>query len=156
MRLAVCSDGHGVWESAAGRLAAEKVDGVVYLGDRVSDGENVARILGVPLWCVRGNCDLSYTYDSERVIEPEGVRILLCHGDRHQVKSGLWRLSYRAEELGCRVVLFGHTHIWCDVEDHGVRLCNPGSMGKARDGACSVGILTLDKGEVVEFRRIFV
>lgn len=58
---------------------------------------------------VKGNCD-RYEFCDEEVVETDGVRILLTHGDKYHVKRGLLELDLRARELGCTLVFTGiHT-----------------------------------------------
>lgn len=61
-----------------------------------------------------------------------GMRVLLTHGDRYGVKSGLLRLRLHAQEMGCSLVLFGHTHAACAQEEGGVLLVNPGALADGR------------------------
>ena len=56
------------------------------------------------------------------------MKILLTHGHRYGVKTDLLSLALRAEELGCRLVFFGHTHTAEIVEHGAVTLVNPGSL----------------------------
>ena len=157
MQLAVVSDCHGAWRDAVLRLKDLHLDGLVYLGDMVVDGERLAEELAVEeFWCVCGNCDLLCDYEQELVLELDEIRILVFHGHTYGVKSSLLGLKYRALELGCQCVLFGHSHVWCDMEEDGVRLCNPGSVGRPRDVGASVGILEIDCGKMMSFTRLVI
>ena len=154
MRLAVVSDCHGEWESVAKRLRDIVCDGLICLGDFTQDGEKIAQALKLNFWCVCGNCDLSCQYPKEQILELEGVKIFLTHGDRYHVKNDLLNLQYHALELGCDLVLFGHNHIWCDEQGGTVRLCNPGSASRPRDFIASFGILEIENGKILSFNRM--
>ena len=74
-----------------------------------------------------GNCDRGETGEAERLLELDGVRILLTHGYGYSVKSSLLPLRRRALELDVQLVLYGHTHLPALSEEEGVLFCNPGS-----------------------------
>ena len=78
---------------------------------------------------VTGNCDPSRNLANGRecVIEVDGVKILLCHGDRYGVKSGLTSLYMRAKEENCKLVFYGHTHTPSIEEYDGITFVCPGS-----------------------------
>ncbi len=77
-------------------------------------------------YAVKGNNDYA-VYPAEQVVEVEGLRVFLTHGDCYGVRSGLTRLKLRAQEQGCGVVIYGHTHLPEIVEDDGILFVNPGS-----------------------------
>lgn len=148
IRIGVVSDSHMMLDnrlrSAADALKARGVSRLIHLGDGAMDWDRLSVMLGVPLTAVAGNCDGSMVgMAQEAVITVEGTKLLLCHGHRLGVKFGLIRLKLRAEELGCQVGLFGHTHEQTEVWNEGILLLNPGAL---RDGRFAV--LTVDGGAV--------
>lgn len=104
-------------------------DYVFHLGDHCYDMDGLAGELKDKLYRVRGNCD-GGTENKELIVEIEGCKILVTHGDLYGVKSTLLRLSYRAKELGCNVCFYGHTHVAEVTEIDGVTLINPGSADR--------------------------
>ena len=104
---------------------AEESDYVFFLGDGAARMGDLALHKG--FFAVKGNCDY-LPLPEETVTEVEGVKILLTHGHRYGVKTDLLSLALRAEELGCRLVFFGHTHIPEIIERDGVTFVNPGSV----------------------------
>ena len=137
-RLGVLSDTHG--DAFGIREAACKmgeVNAVAFLGDCVSDLDTVRGVFAVPVYAVAGNCDMFATEPRESVLELEGRRILICHGNNYRVKMTYDLLYYRALELRCDAALFGHTHQSYSGYDGGVLLFNPGSTS-ARSGTCGV------------------
>ena len=86
-----------------------------------------AYLLDKRLIAVLGNCDRGETGEAERLLELDGVRILLTHGHGYSVKSSLLPLRRRALELDVQLVLYGHTHLPALSEEEGVLFCNPGS-----------------------------
>jgi putative phosphoesterase len=64
------------------------------------------------------------------VLQVEEVKIFACHGDAYSVKTMLSRLAYAAEEEGCTVALYGHTHIAREDVMGDVTLFNPGTLSR--------------------------
>ena len=111
------------------------VDLVLHLGDYEKDAQRLAQIFGVEVIGVKGNMDGSYSREDYRIVDTEYGKLLLTHGHMDQVKISPLNLLYRAQELGCRAVLFGHTHIPFYEEESGIYLVNPGSLSQPRDGS---------------------
>jgi putative phosphoesterase len=99
-------------------------------------------LLATPVYRVAGNCDFDQTLPPELTLEFGGYRVLLTHGNRELVKSGLTRLIARGVELGVRVVLYGHTHQAASTQAKGMLLVNPGALKEGLPG--SYAIVTLD------------
>lgn len=123
----ILSDSHGRWRTVEKLvpLFAEN-DMVVHLGDGAADMRGL-----IPdrdkYKQLQGNCDLTYAAD-ELVIDAGTMSVFCCHGHRYGVKSGLKTLAARARELGCKVALYGHTHIAKIEEIDGVLTVNPGAV----------------------------
>lgn len=135
IRLAVISDSHHAKarvESFARLAAREGFDAVVHCGDGESDARWLSEKLPMPVRFVAGNCDFLADARREECFSLGGVRLFVAHGDRYGVKYGLERLSYRAEELGARAALFGHTHAPFAGYAGGVLLVNPGALKDGR------------------------
>ena len=132
MRIAVFSDTHGSTARmlrAAGELQA---DALVHLGDYERDAGCLEREFpDTPLYRVCGNCDVSPQAPQELVVSFGGVHAMLCHGHRYAVDWGRFdSMVYAAQEKGCSLVLFGHTHQAENMEIGGVKLVNPGTAGR--------------------------
>lgn len=156
MRLAIVSDTHGNWPLAAQAISkAGAVDYLCFLGDHASDGCQLAKVLQVPAFIVRGNCDASDEGPEEQLIELGGWRLLLCHGHRYGVKQGLQKLYARGTELQVDFVLFGHTH-QAVYQEGNVILINPGAVAALQllQDTASWGLLTLsDKKDENFFKK---
>lgn len=129
-------------------------DGIVFLGDGIRDAD--ATETDVPMYTVRGNCDLfSGGRPEEAVTALEGHVLLLTHGHRYGVKGGIGALLIRAVEVGADIVMFGHTHVPMErvidagtqigetVTERPIYLFNPGSLEEG-----SFGTLTLKRDTV--------
>lgn len=136
MKIFVISDTHGktskaeeVWEKLTG------VDLVIHLGDYAEDARRLERFFQTEVIAVKGNMDGSYSPDDYKIVETEFGKLLLTHGHMDNVKMSPLNLIYRARELDCKAVLFGHTHKPAYEETHGIYLVNPGSLSQPRDGS---------------------
>lgn len=136
MKIFVISDTHGkldkvkeVWEKLTG------VDLVIHLGDYRADAKELEKLFETEVVSVKGNMDGSYSSDDYKVIETEYGKLLLTHGHMDNVKMSPLNLVYKAQELGCKAALFGHTHRAAYEEVGGVYLVNPGSLSQPRDGS---------------------
>lgn len=146
-RIALLTDSHaafGMLELAARHIEAGAYHRIFHLGDVRGDALWLAARLNRAVEGVAGNCDFLSREAREMELEIEGVRALLTHGDRYGVKSGLIRLSCRAEERKCALALFGHTHIPFAGHVGGALLVNPGAL---RDGRLAE--ITIEGGNVV-------
>jgi putative phosphoesterase len=129
MRILVVSDTHGNQSALfMVREAAGPVDAIIHLGDGEADAALLSAVEDIPLLRIAGNCDLGSSAPRELVCEWKGVRLLLCHGDRYGVKTGLSRLIERGIAAGVDGVLYGHTHQVLAEQHDGLWLINPGTL----------------------------
>jgi putative phosphoesterase len=116
---------------------------LIHLGDNDSDAEEIARKFKGRVISVRGNCDFGSSTESELVEEIGGVRFFITHGHRYDVKYGLTRLMFKAQEVNAEVVLFGHTHIALIERGQGIWFLNPGSASESRRGSESMAFIDI-------------
>ncbi len=123
--IVVLSDTHGNLSSIEKiSTIVHESDYVFHLGDCKSDILAFSREFGDKIHAVAGNCDGG---GADEIIEIEGVKILLTHGDKYGVKNGLLKLVLRAKELGVNAVFYGHTHQADITICDGIQLINPGN-----------------------------
>ena len=126
MRIVVMSDTHGETTSIDQvRHAVGPVDAVFHCGDSELDTQHESL---QDAFVVGGNCDWDSSFSDEVFTEVNGVKVLMSHGHLWQVKSTLMPLSYRAQEVGADVVLFGHSHLLGVELINGMLFVNPGSL----------------------------
>ncbi|MCI8865332.1 MAG: metallophosphoesterase [Lachnospiraceae bacterium] len=87
---------------------------------------------GCQLQIVMGNNDFFSTLEREVELEVEGHRILLTHGHYYNVSLGPEWLYQEAEERGCDIAMYGHTHRPYLGKRGNVTLLNPGSLSYPR------------------------
>ena len=141
--IGVIADSHR--NKANIRAALAKMEScalILHLGDHDTDMEDFRlpenRLLSVP-----GNCDPLSFAPASRIFEREGVRVFMTHGDAYGVKFSLMRPRLKAEEVGAKLALYGHSHRQRADEDGGVILLNPGAL-KNSDYA----VVTLEAGKI--------
>jgi putative phosphoesterase len=138
MNIFVVSDTHGDLTKALemyDRLSAVcEFDLIIHCGDLQPDAIELGRILGKEVVCVRGNRDMWEKRDYKVAETPSG-KILVTHGHMEDVKFSYEKLVYLAMENGCSAVCFGHTHVPENTVVAGIRILNPGSISRPRDGS---------------------
>ncbi|MCR5664991.1 MAG: metallophosphoesterase [Oscillospiraceae bacterium] len=134
MKVAVFSDTHRNTGPMLEALLLCRPDAVVHLGDHDRDTLAIERAFPeLPLYRVCGNCDLAPIAPLADIVQLGPVKAFLCHGHQYGVDWGeLDRLAYAAQERGCSLALYGHTHRASQEELGGVQLINPGTAGSGR------------------------
>ncbi|MDE7087541.1 MAG: metallophosphoesterase [Clostridia bacterium] len=129
--ITVLSDTHGNI-AAIEKLfpVLEESDYVIHLGDTSSDGQKIRSRLPEKTYLLNGNCDMFGLGEDELILQIEDVKIFACHGDKYGVKRGYDRIAYKAEQEGCNVALFGHTHAPIEKTVGEVTIYNPGTMSR--------------------------
>ena len=147
MKIAVFSDLHGGSEQAM-RDAFERYDYVVFLGDGLMKIRHFEYEFPEKFLFVRGNCDGYDETPLRRVLDFDGVRVMLTHGHEERVKYGLIPLLGVAKEERADVVLFGHTHRPETIKTDGILFVNPGSAYGSYGRGGSFAELSLEKGKI--------
>lgn len=145
-RVLVLSDSHGNVGNMIRAVKREEPDIILHLGDCVVDADALRREFPhITMVNVPGNCDFSRG-DTERLIDIDGYKVLMCHGHTYGVKLSYMHLELHAKEIGADLALFGHTHKLFYDKHNGLAMMNPGSIGAPLWGCMpSYGIITFDK-----------
>lgn len=149
MKICVFSDSHGYAGNIIKAVRLENPALCFFLGDGETD---LVTLRGsypdLPIYTVRGNCDLRSTQPLILNAVVSGFRFYAVHGHQHEVKydDSVRELCYAALRADADVVLFGHTHL--PYLDHhlGMEIMNPGSIGKVKNP--SYGLLTIEDGKL--------
>ena len=113
-------------------------DGCMRLGDLLFHEGLVA---------VKGNCD-DCNFKRDEIVEIEGVKCLITHGDLYGVKRDLLPITLRAKELGCQLVLYGHTHYAMAEDIDGLTLINPGAIHSPVIGTPSYAYIVINGNHI--------
>ena len=160
-RILVVSDSHGKYEALENIVLryGKDCDALVHCGDGNADltalirksavDKTIDEALPPVIAFVRGNCDEPYynlgnlspkktIFKRPELINPQtqlltvnGIQILIAHG--HSYGVSFERMGLEAKILGCKVVLYGHTHVSSDNTINDIRFINPGSCSFPRD-----------------------
>ncbi len=147
MKVCVFSDSHGRPSNMISVIGIEEPDLIFFLGDGERDLEEVKDIYpDLPIYSVRGNCDLMSQSSLLMMCNVGGVNIFATHGHMYYVKQEpkYDTLAAEASRAGASVALFGHTHIQDSTDNLGVQLINPGSIGAGIYGCYAV--LNIENG----------
>ena len=157
MKCLILSDSHGSPDRVRAVLSMHRdAEVLFFLGDGLSDLDEIQLPPTMAFFAVRGNCDF-------RTLLPDGTRaeklgqitlcgrrILYTHGDLYGVKYHDLGLCRLLEEKEGDIVLFGHTHLpverYIHTERGGAYLFNPGALSGSLG---SFGILTLTDAGVL-------
>lgn len=150
MKYLILSDTHGKIDSSIKLYKKhndrEPLDGIIHLGDFVGDAKKLSIRTGAKVISVPGNMDGCFSNSDYEILDTEFGSILLIHGHMQAVKLTLQKILYRTEELGCKAVLFGHTHKPLLEYAEGIFLLNPGSITRPLNGKGSYALLNTDDG----------
>lgn len=106
-----------------------------------------------PFLSVKGNCD--YNIDTRfRIIDAEGLRIFLFHGDRALLS--LEALQQKAVQAKCNMIIHGHTHMPHYSFYKGVHILCPGSVSlpRTKEG-CTYALININNLDVnVEIKKV--
>ena len=148
IKLLVISDSHGRADRVRAIASRHKnAEAILFLGDGIGDLELIDPIASRVVCAVRGNCDFFSSERVDRFVIIEGVKIFMTHGDKYGVKSTLRHLYNNVVDYGVDIVLFGHTHLFCNNQYDKVAFLNPGSLSYSRGGASSYAVMVVDENK---------
>ena len=149
MVIGVISDTHRyVWAIEKTLEKMKDVDMIIHLGDNVQDVIEIKKYFKGRIIYVKGNCDFCSEVPNDIIETIDGMKFLITHGHRYEVKYNIDKLEEKALEIGADVVLYGHTHVSLITYEHGIWFVNPGSPSISRDGFNSVAIIEIKNGKV--------
>ena len=156
MKAAVFSDTHRNVGPMLDAIRRCRPDLIIHLGDHDRDTLCIEEEFpDIPLNRVSGNCDFMPIAPIADIVPLGPVKALICHGHTYGVDWGdLDRLAYAAQERGCSLALFGHTHRPEQRQIGGVLAVNPGTAGKGRLLTCGLVTVFDNGGIACEVREI--
>lgn len=132
-------------------LQAHQVELILHMGDFTQPQVIDLFTAIAPVDAVAGNNDpaeITARFGRKKILELEGVRIGMVHGDgmRKTTVERAWD-AFAGEKVD--VILFGHSHMPYCQQREGTWLINPGSpTDKRRNPEYSYGILEVSAGHV--------
>jgi putative phosphoesterase len=133
MKAAVFSDTHSNTALMVEAVRRVRPDVIIHLGDHDRDTAILRREFPeIPLYGVCGNCDYGSAEPAWDVVPLGPVKAYITHGHLLNVRWGVDSLVYAAQEQGCKLALYGHTHEADIQEIGGVKVMNPGTAGMSR------------------------
>ncbi|MGL4761798.1 MAG: YfcE family phosphodiesterase [Sarcina sp.] len=155
MEIIVVSDTHNNAKALEKILEISKnADVIFHLGDNIADARLLEKDFHGVVHMVKGNCDYGDDGLNEKLVELEGKKFFLTHGDRYGVNYGLDKIYYRGLELGADCILYGHTHRKLHILEGEVHIINPGSLPLPRDNSSSYSKIILDKNSNINVKLI--
>ena len=99
-RVLVLSDSHGNVGNMIRAVKREEPDMILHLGDCVVDADALRREFPhITMVNVPGNCDFSRG-DTERLIDIDGYKVLMCHGHTYGVSCHICIWSFMRRKSG--------------------------------------------------------
>lgn len=143
MQIVVVSDSHGRNEVFSKlRELHPNASAYISCGDTECSEEYLDGFV-----TVQGNNDHYEQYPKRLVLNVDGLRILVMHGDRIPPLELTHRLSDYAIAEDCQLMCYGHSHIFHVETKNGVLLVNPGSIYYNRDYTTpSYALITYENG----------
>ncbi len=151
MRIVVISDSHRRADTVEKIIKAQTdANHIFFLGDLTSDIEDlVYEYNDKNFYIVSGNCDFNSSYSYSNIAKIGDVSIFYTHGHSFGVKGGTAHLSAAARERGCKIALYGHTHIPYISYDDGLYIVNPGSCSCSREGPNSYAVIDITEKGII-------
>lgn len=141
MKYLVVSDSHGLQEELSELLKRHPdMDGYIHCGDSELPAYFLSNYMAVI-----GNNDYN-GLPAQIIMNVGKEKALIVHSHRQGFFDRNEQLAYLAKSNGCKFVFYGHTHVFADMVLNGVRIMNPGSVWRCRDGRGSTyGIFEINE-----------
>lgn len=165
MKILVISDTHKNLIGAGlaiRHVMKQGLDIVIHCGDHIDDAIKLeGQYPQLKFYYVPGNCDGWFFKENEKikVVEIEDKKILITHGDRHNIKNNYKELFCELKNKNADIALCGHSHIahFETEKDTGLMVVNPGSISLPRDSVYpSYAILDIEKGKEIGVKLMLI
>lgn len=136
MRIVLMSDSHRQVGPVQKIIEQQPdADFFIHLGDSEGTIDLIRSLYpDKKIYAVSGNCDSDISLPAELVIPVnDELSIFAVHGHRYAVHAARFSVRKAAEQAGCRIVCYGHTHMKENTYDDGIWMVNPGSCACPRD-----------------------
>lgn len=147
MRILVVSDTHRNYDALEAIIKKNPgADMLIHLGDGEREFDDINHLYPqFPMVYVGGNCDYGM-HKTTHIVHACGLKIFCCHGHTLGVRGGTSALVSTAGQNGCKIALYGHTHVYHTEISNGIYVMNPGSPDSPRNGnKPSYGVIDLNE-----------
>lgn len=152
MELVIVSDSHGRNETLDYVLQQHpNAYAYIHCGDIDTDPGSYPQFV-----TVGGNNDIFYDYPDEQILNVGTHRIYITHSHLFMYSHRAEQMAQTAKRLSCDIVCYGHTHVAADETVDGIRLINPGSLWRSRDGRGPSYALINIEGDQVDVKFQFL
>lgn len=143
MKYIVVSDSHGDIDYLKKIIEKEKdIDNLIFLGDGINDIIRLKREYPrLKIDAVKGNCDINADVPAKQILNINGFKVMMCHGDGYQVKMSLLGLRRALIAAGVDIALYGHTHHQYYEYFEGMHFFCPGSVCPSCNPLSCYGII---------------
>lgn len=153
LKIVVVSDTHGNTDLLNKVIRdSSPFDIIVHCGDGLKDIHTAEIPEDSSVLKVHGNTDMFFCPDTDDILTEEILekKVMITHGHRFNVKTGLTQLLLHAEKCRVGIVIFGHTHEQFLLEGNPI-LFNPGNLSGGNYG---IIYALKDKEWIFEHRKI--
>lgn len=150
MELIVVSDNHGRIEPLKEiRNKYPQAGAYIHCGDSELPPESLDGYVSV-----MGNNDYFYDYPNQRILNIDGIKILVIHGHRFSFSNRISQIVALAIKNDCKIVCYGHTHVYDYRVVDGITIVNPGSLWRSRDGSKpSYAVIKISGNEISVIKK---
>ena len=150
-KLVIMSDNHGD-DNALSLIKRLEPDADYYI--HCGDSETYNFELLNDYYSVRGNNDWHLNLPSELMLEVEGNKILVTHGQYFGYFNREYAMNDLLTQKQAQILICGHTHMPMFTKDGDFYYINPGSTTFPRGGsAASYGVLLINNKEIKYFLK---
>lgn len=142
MKILVLSDSHqhgAHLQNVVSAAARKGITTIIFLGDGYGDLDIIKTMFPVTVYAVVGNMDKGIQGDKIRMLDIEGYKILLIHGNQVGYSQDFTPFL---QDRKIDILLYGHTHQQkkgiVKVNGRDVYVCNPGSIANGEYGILEV------------------
>lgn len=150
MKVLIVSDTHGQDENLEETVLREApFDYLIHCGDVEGREIFIETLAECPCTIVAGNNDFFTDLPYDEEVTLEGHKILVTHGHHYFVSRDYDKLVENAQAKGCKIAMYGHTHMPVIENEDGILVINPGSLTypRQRGRRPSYAVMQIEEGK---------
>ena len=124
-------------------------DYLIHCGDVEGREIFIEALAECPCTIVAGNNDFFTDLPYDEEVTLEGHKILVTHGHHYFVSRDYDKLVENAQAKGCKIAMYGHTHMPVIENEDGILVINPGSLTypRQRGRRPSYAVMQIEEGK---------